>query len=449
MPSKALVIQIGDGPSLPSGLGRIGRGLAGIWDDVVDRRNLERPDPTGVLPVSVDFLQIGLGEPATYSAFPWKIVRAWDQAQWGAETLRAVLGGAERAGVEKVGVFTVWDPARCYEIQQCVAQANKLDLEIKLWGYFAIDARGPGLNGAFGGPAAFAVQHYDRVIPYTRFGEAVLKASGVAGKVLMSPLPHWLDAEWFEATVAAAAPPVELFQHVPRLKEWAQVRGMTVGCVATNQRRKDWALFFESLAELHTTTTPWIKVWIHTDFQITQSWSIPELAECFIPGVPVLITGALHSYLETGEPPEVSDAALRWLYSQCDVTAGIGLGEGWGYPLIESLACGVPVVHGDYAGGAEILGDAQLALPKGSDRTHELIKPQQFFRDGPYALSRPVFNPKAWGDAMAELARDAPQLASRRLAASHFSAKRVVPLWRERLSTLLDELLSVDSENPA
>ena len=45
-----------------------------------------------------------------------------------------------------------------------------------------------------------------------------------------------------------------------------------------------------------------------------------------------------------------TDEQMARMYSACNVTLGIGNGEGYGYPIFESLACGVPCIHGTYSG---------------------------------------------------------------------------------------------------
>ena len=57
---------------------------------------------------------------------------------------------------------------------------------------------------------------------------------------------------------------------------------------------------------------------------------------------------------------------MAQFYSACDVTLGIGLGEGAGYPLFESTSCGTPVVHGNYGGGPEYLTAESLVEPMAS-----------------------------------------------------------------------------------
>jgi glycosyltransferase involved in cell wall biosynthesis len=123
-----------------------------------------------------------------------------------------------------------------------------------------------------------------------------------------------------------------------------------------------------------------VKVWIHTD-AIERYWDIYALIVDYSLQGRVFITTM-----------NFSDEQMASMYSACDVTLGIGLGEGWGLPLAESLACGTPVVHGNYAGGAEFLPDSFLVAADG------------WRYEGPYCNKRPIFNPEKWADKIQEIA---------------------------------------------
>jgi glycosyltransferase involved in cell wall biosynthesis len=151
-----------------------------------------------------------------------------------------------------------------------------------------------------------------------------------------------------------------------------------VGIVATNQARKDWALAAEIVAILSHVHK--IRLWIHTD-TLERNWSIPALlADYSLLDKTMISLGYL------------SDDDMARAYSACDVTLGIGAGEGMGYPLLESLACGTPVIHGNYAGGAEVV-------------PYEMrVEPIAYHAEGLYACARPVFKASDWVDRALQFA---------------------------------------------
>ena len=50
-----------------------------------------------------------------------------------------------------------------------------------------------------------------------------------------------------------------------------------------------------------------------------------------------------------------SDIAMAKMYNACDVTMSCTLSEGFGMPIIESMACGTPVIAGNYTSMTELL----------------------------------------------------------------------------------------------
>jgi glycosyltransferase involved in cell wall biosynthesis len=167
-----------------------------------------------------------------------------------------------------------------------------------------------------------------------------------------------------------------------------------VGIVATNQSRKDFGLGLETcsiLAQNHN-----VRLWIHTD-SLEGNWSLPSLLVDY---------GLLEkTVISLGQIP---DDAMASAYSACDITLGIGP-EGFGYPLLESQFCGTPVVHGSYAGGADI-------VPK-----EWQVDPVAFRYEGSYACKRPVYN-------AVDLAKRANELIGQRC--NHFGQYEWNENWK-------------------
>lgn len=327
---KLPLLLVSDAPNLPTGLARITRDIAG---------GIAQGMP------EVELAYLGWDDDS--SAWPWRTFAITDHENWGRADLPRVWWKAfgKRPGV----VMTVWDPARCFALLE-----DSGEVPAQLWGYFPLD--GVNISGSLGGPAAAAVRRYRRVLGYGGFGAQVLKS--VTGSEVPW-LPHGLDLQTF---------------HPRRAPE-----GL-VGVVATNTPRKDWGLAFQAFAKMKQ-VMPRLRLWCHTNAEVTAAWSLPELMEqCALGPQDVFVT--------TSEKGGLGDDALANLYSACVVTLGIGLGEGFGYPLVESLACGRPCVHPDYAGGAELIPEAGWRV--GAKAWHV---------ESAYALRRPVIDPQDFADA--------------------------------------------------
>src|SRR5207244_869527 len=120
---------------------------------------------------------------------------------------------------------------------------------------------------------------------------------------------------------------------------------VALGCIMTNQPRKDWGVLLGAVAEIRRDRpTMKLRVLCRTD-DLFLHWNIPALIDDY-----GLTDGTVEVAL--GQLP---DEELSWWYSACDLTVLPSLGEGFGYPIVESLACGVPCVHVNYGGGAELV----------------------------------------------------------------------------------------------
>lgn len=333
------LLLIGDSPRRATGLARIARDLAS--------RLVAHADTLGI-----EVVQAGPddGAGAHWTAWPFYGLPVDDQA-WGATALREVWETA--FGLREGIVLTVWDPARCWYLR-------RVPIPAQWWGYFPVDAR--TRRGPFGGPAGEAVRNYARVLGYGRWGAEVLGA--VVGRSVPY-LPHGLDPVW--GPLPALGSDLRVREILGRRVTEDTV---LIGCVAANQPRKDLGGYCETLALLRE--RGWkIHGWLHTDLEVgtrETQWCVPQLREEYGLDRALTIT------------TELDDVHLAAFYATCTATVAPGLGEGFGYPIVESLACGTPVVHSTYGGGAELVPRAEWRVPVRADRV-----------EGPYALVRPVY----------------------------------------------------------
>jgi glycosyltransferase involved in cell wall biosynthesis len=381
------ILLVGDGPHEPTGLGRIARDLAALV--------IESDLP-------IDLVQVGGPIPPVWTR--WRHVPMGETERgedWGAryvgEVWRSLWG--DRPGV----CWLIWDPGR-------VAAYIGLQAPVQLWAYTAVDA--PNRRVTISGPAASVLHTADRVIAYGRWASQILRA-------VRSPvpyLPHGLTLQTYTEPLRDEEQQWTRAQLGPHVKR----QSLVVGCVATNQPRKDLGLYFQTLAELKHRGHA-VYGWLHTDV-LTKAWAIAQLVEdC---GLEKQITVSTVTY---------DDRQLACLYQACDVTIAPGLGEGFGYPIVESLASGVPVVHGDFGGGAELVPKTEWRVPVREIRL-----------EGVYAQQRPVFRPAdvanaveraiAWRD---EVGRETAE-AYCRGAVAHLDWPMLWPRWRRWIQQGLD-----------
>lgn len=360
------LVVIGDSQDRQSGLGR-------ICGDLIERVKLHLVARSDNSHRPIDFLR-----PILYGGSAGD--RMADSDSWGAQDLLGYVACTPHE--DRIIVLTVYDPARCFGIADAVRQLRHFGKRnVQLWGYFAIDAEGPLKEGGFGGPAREALTAYDRILPYTGFGMQVLGAtlrSLAAGEHLTKvspPLPHGLADAWFEAPTEMDEPRRKLFEGwFAWVQEHRAANRKIIGIVAANQPRKDWGGVFIALGELAKIRDDFA-VWAHTDRFITEAWCFPEMAEVSGLGERLLFTGgtANDKTLEGGGG--LKDHELSWLYRQCAFTIAPGLGEGFGYPIVESQASGVPVVGVSYAGGRQFLSRQVPAMMTRAEGAYLLKRP--------------------------------------------------------------------------
>jgi glycosyltransferase involved in cell wall biosynthesis len=294
------------------------------------------------------------------------------------------------AGEEKGIILFIWDASRLGWIAHpevmCEAPSLRAFLaarKFKKWIYAPIDAEGPNRKLTY--PISQNISGFDRVLTYSGWAEGVVRrtlGAQVSEKVDLSSIPHGIDSSVFyprgHAKSRAAFGQITGANYIQGTTVTPWGDEPLIGTVATNQARKDWGLWAESCA-LFLKVHPNARFWIHTD-KLERDWSIPALLVDF---------GLLHKtvislgYLE--------DDRMAQAYSACDLTLGIGAGEGFGYPIFESLFCGTNCIHGNYGGA-----------PAHMDK-HLLVDPIGYHYKGVFTCKRPVFNAQDWADKMVAL----------------------------------------------
>lgn len=298
------------------------------------------------------------------------------------------------AGTEKGIVFSIWDLSRLGWLSQPSRSdqlRDKSELReflinppFKKWIYAPIDAEGPNSKLTF--PLKPILYGFDRVITYSKWASGVIdRTMDVAEEDMPNThfLPHGIDSEIFYERDREWCR-----NYFPVITESMSILGkaatpitreeVLIGIVATNQSRKDWHLGIETASILSKIKK--VRLWIHTD-ALERNWSIPALLVDY-----GMIDKTIVSL------GNLQDDKLAQAYSACDITLGIGLGEGFGFPIHESLFCGTPCIHGNYGGAPEWISGPY------SHATESLVQPAAYRYEGLYSCKRPVFSVKDWAD---------------------------------------------------
>lgn len=377
------ILFYGDSPDLQTGLGRIGRDLA-------------------VLCSSLPGFRVGyLGRGGTGSRqLPFVQYRFHESDQWGEWQFPKVW--QDFAGQQKGIVFTIWDASRLHwfarpnEAMDPYIRNALTAGKFERWGYFPVDAEGVGWT--LSTLSRDTLRGYDRVLGYGAWGAGVLSRS--LGREV-DWIPHGVKLDTWQPRDRVAA----------RMAMGFGKEHKVVGCLMSNQLRKDWGLacaVFRSLAA----KDPQFRFWLHIDqLARTDRWDLRALiADHGIGGhVKVTISGSM------------SDEELSYHYSGCDLTVLPSLGEGFGFPIAESLGCGVPVVHGNYGGGVELV-----------PREDWLVEPVAWRIEGFSCSVRPVYEPQQWADVCLKVLDGQVSNGECRSAVEHLDWKVLWPsAWKK------------------
>jgi glycosyltransferase involved in cell wall biosynthesis len=375
------LLLISDAPSCSSGLGRITRDLA-----IRIHAHLSDIFRVGVL---------GYGGPGSRKfGFQQYVIEG--MSDWVIPTLPEVW--QDFAGEERGIVLSIWDasrlvwfsqPGRCEMLNNYPILRNwLLNAPFDRWGYFPIDAEGP--NGKLSFPLNQTLLGFDRILAYGQWARDVMKRSIGESNALQRNidfLPHGIDADIFYqrdrtncrfkfGSITGAQTLVK----VPQLSSIMD-NEILIGIIATNQARKDWALALETAAIVAKERK--VRLWIHTDV-LERNWSIPALLADY---------GLIDKTMISLE--YLSDDKMAQAYSACDITLAPGAGEGFCFPLFESIACKTPCIHGNYGGAPEWMPPEFL------------VEPVAYRYEGLYSNKRPVFVAQDWANKVSAVLQNA------------------------------------------
>jgi glycosyltransferase involved in cell wall biosynthesis len=167
-------------------------------------------------------------------------------------------------------------------------------------------------------------------------------AQTVARDVAIAPrvIPHGVDTSIF-------------FPRDPGLSKRAVgVEGFVVGTVAANQQRKNLPALLRAF-ERFARGKHDVQLYLHTPSEGT-CWNLAEMARRL--GIEPLVRTTL-GY------GTLTDHDLATVYSSFDVFVLPTMAEGFGLPILEAQACGVPALATDCSACSELLRDPFQRLP--------------------------------------------------------------------------------------
>lgn len=346
------LLLMSDSPHLRSGLARITRDLATVACSLPDFR-------VGT------FGRGGWG----CRRLPWAQYNFPESAEWG----QAYLENCWRdfAGDQVGVILTIQDPSRVHwfaqpqYINDCPLKEFLQSGRFRRWGYFPVD--GVGVHNKLSVVQGDAIQGYDRALAYGAWGAEVI-ANTIGREVEW--IPHGYNSEVFQPRGREAG----------RMALCLKEEDLVIAAVMTNQARKNWGLAFQIAEQLRRTYSN-LKFLAVVDV-MTRYWSIDSLVADF----------DASKYVKVIDNSNFTDTELSYLYSACDLTILPSLGEGFGFPVVESMACGVPCVTGGYGGSVEL-------VPKQS----WLVEPHAWRMEGACNITRPVYNPMDWVKAIKDV----------------------------------------------
>ena len=182
-------------------------------------------------------------------------------------------------------------------------------------------------------PRHFAdgLNKFDYVIPYTKFAQRELEICGVTQP--MSNILHGVDTSVFYPMDRTAA---RTALGVPA--DW-----FIVGCVARNQPRKRLDLLFSYFAEWAKDKPDTVKLYYHGALKDV-GWDILDMAEYYGIADRLMITSP-NLTPDRGVPTDV----MRIIFNSFNVQLHTALGEGFGLPTLEAMACGIPQIVGKWS----------------------------------------------------------------------------------------------------
>lgn len=191
--------------------------------------------------------------------------------------------------------------------------------------------------------AAFALARLSSAIFWTRFALTEAHQAGFSGRATV--IPFGVDPSIYFPTARAEA----------RAKLGIPLGDFVVGNVNTNHARKRLDLTVMYFAEWvqRYKLPPSVRLFIHAAPR-DSSVDLVQLADYY---------GVRSRMIVAEQAGHVPEELMRYVYAAMDVQVSTTLGEGFGLPTIEAMACGIPQIVPAWAALGDWAADAVWAIP--------------------------------------------------------------------------------------
>ena len=248
------------------------------------------------------------------------------------------------------------------------------------------------------------------VLAMCEYGRAQLAGAGFSTLTI----PHGLDPEVFQPGDMAEA----------RAKLELDPGAFCVLILASNTNRKAWWEQLSAFAEFrkrHEDT----QLYMHTD--PVRVGGEPLIHYVHQLGLAGAVTAASTYVMEIGG---YGTGFCAELYRAANVTMLCSYGEGFGIPLIESQACGTPVVYGDYTSMPELV-ECGWPVRHASRKPVERIAGLMYVPDVAGIVAALEQSYEAWRAGGEEFARK--RAAASEAIRARYAWSALAPLWEDAL----------------
>jgi glycosyltransferase involved in cell wall biosynthesis len=201
-------------------------------------------------------------------------------------------------------------------------------------------------------PVREKVIHAYQPLVYSRHAEKSAREAGLDVRYV----PHGVDTEVYSPMPQADA----------RKKLGLPADAFVIGIVAANKglpSRKALPTQLEAFARFHA-RHPEAILYLHTHLGTEmEGLDVAKLIEGV--GIPESAVRVCDQYRNI---MGYADNVMAALYSSMDVLSSVTMGEGFGVPIIEAQACGVPVIVGGWTAMPELVGSGLVIAPDDAER---------------------------------------------------------------------------------